>query len=192
MCRSTPKGSVFLHFLYNRQQDVDLCFSHAKPESSCATCCALDTRRLDVHELLMSFPFCYFKVWKKKTLSNSQFPSEVLNCRYKAAIKFPEYAFCLCLQMVSHAIKIFSVSKKPDGKVVNTRIFYALGQATSIPMCFSPLPIHKRSVFFFLSNKDFFPPLSSVPSMVSPHLSHCFTTTCPRVKKKKWNFCQRH
>lgn len=31
--------------------------------------------------------------------------------------------------MVSHAIKIFSVSKKPDGKVVNTRIFYALGQS---------------------------------------------------------------
>lgn len=58
--------------------------------------------------------------------------------------------------MVSHAIKIFSVSKKPDGKVVNTRIFYALGQATSIPMCFSPLPIHKRSVFFFWSNKVFF------------------------------------
>lgn len=91
-----------------------------------------------------------FQSLEKKTLSNSQFPSEVLHCCYKAAIKSPEYAFCLYLQMVSHAIKIFCVSKKPDGKVVNTRIFYAPGQATSIPMCFSPLPIHKRRGVFLV------------------------------------------
>lgn len=141
--------SDFLHFLSNTQGGVDLRFFHVRPITSCATCCALATRWLDVHVLLMSFPSCCFKVWKK-TLSNSQFPLEVLHCCYKAAIKSPEYAFCLYLQMVSHAIKIFCVSKKPDGKVVNTRIFYAPGQATSIPMCFSPLPIHKRRGVFLV------------------------------------------
>lgn len=92
----------------------------------------------------------------EKKLSYSQFPLEVLHCCYKAAIKSPEYAFCLYLQMVSHAIKIFSVSKKPDGKVVHTRIFYVPGRATSIPMCFSPLPIHKRRGVFSGQIKKWF------------------------------------
>lgn len=99
-----------------------------------------------------------FQSLEKIKLSKSQFPLEVLHSCYKAAIKFPEYAFCLYLQMVSHAIKIFCVSKKPDGKVVNTRIFYARSQATSIPCAFHLCQYIKGEVFFW-SNKEmiFFP-----------------------------------
>lgn len=80
------------------------CF-HIRPVTSGVTCCALATVWLDIHVLLMSFPYCSLG-------KNSQFPLEVLNCCYKAVIKSLQCAFCLYLQMVSHAIKIFSLSKK--------------------------------------------------------------------------------
>lgn len=149
------------------------CIFHIRSATSDATCCTLDTRWLHGHVLLMSFS-C-------RGLGKTR-PLEVLNRCYKAVIKSLEYAFCLYLQMVSHAIKMSSVSKNADGKGINARFlfFNTSGLLPPSPCAFHLCQLHKRKGVSPVKQRNNF--FSSPHCCMLSFPSLCFTTTCPRVK----------
>lgn len=97
-------------------------------------------------------------------------PLEVLNRCYKAVIKSLEYAFCLYLQMVSHAIKMSSVSKNADGKVINARFifFNTSGLLPPSPCAFHLCQLHKRKGVSPVKQRNIFFLLLTAVCSLSP------------------------